>query len=42
MEPRREQNPDRKIMEEIPQEPIAGDPIDEGEAEDDEDDDAKE
>jgi hypothetical protein len=35
MEPRRdEQNPDRKIMEEIPQEPIAADPIEEDEAKD--------
>jgi hypothetical protein len=31
MEPRRnEKTPDRKIMEEIPQEPIAADPTDEG------------
>ena len=35
MEPRRdEQNPDRKIREEIPQEPIAADPIEEDEAKD--------
>ena len=40
MDPRREQNPDRKIREEVPQEPIAADQIDEGEAEDEEHDDA--
>jgi hypothetical protein len=35
MEPRRdEENADRKIMEEIPQEPIAADPIEEDEAKD--------
>lgn len=35
MEPRRdEQDADRKIMEEIPQEPIAADPIEEGEGKD--------
>ncbi len=45
MEPRQDKpSSDRKIMEEIPQEPIAADPIDEGETKDgpqgdDEDDD---
>jgi hypothetical protein len=39
MERRREQNPDRRIMEEIPQEPIAADPTDGGEGRDDENDD---
>jgi hypothetical protein len=45
MEPRQDKpSSDRKIMEEVPQEPIAADPIDEGETkdvpeDDDEDDD---
>jgi hypothetical protein len=35
MDPRRKQpDPDRRIMEEVPQEPIAADPVEEGEPKD--------